>query len=230
MSRRRVMTFAPRLDILPPAQRRVWDELGATPPEFTLYGGTAIALQLGHRRSVDFDFFATRDFEPAKLKREVAYLAAGETVQSAENTLTVRVNRSGWVSLSFFRPPHIKPFAPSLEAADTGIKVAALIDLAGLKAELIQQRAQMKDYLDLDALFSAGISPIEAMAAARIIHGEDYSPEITVKALSYFGENDLPKLSEPVKRRLKAAAEGAVLHDIPAVRAALLAKYGKAKS
>lgn len=45
------MRFTPRLDILPSAQRRLWDELGATPPEFTLYGGTAIALQLGHRQS-----------------------------------------------------------------------------------------------------------------------------------------------------------------------------------
>jgi hypothetical protein len=36
--------FSPRLDILPPPQRRLWDELGEVPPEFVLYGGTAIAL------------------------------------------------------------------------------------------------------------------------------------------------------------------------------------------
>jgi hypothetical protein len=39
--------FRPRLDILPPAQRRLWDELAAVPAEFVLYGGTAIALRLG---------------------------------------------------------------------------------------------------------------------------------------------------------------------------------------
>ena len=50
--------FTPRLDILPPPQRRLWDELAAIPPEFVLYGGTAIALHLGHRQSVDFDFLA----------------------------------------------------------------------------------------------------------------------------------------------------------------------------
>jgi len=48
------------LDILPPAQRKIWDALSALPSEFVLYGGTAIALQLGHRQSVDFDFFARR--------------------------------------------------------------------------------------------------------------------------------------------------------------------------
>jgi hypothetical protein len=45
--------FSPRLDILPDAQRRLWPELAQTPEDFTLYGGTAIALRLGHRQSAD---------------------------------------------------------------------------------------------------------------------------------------------------------------------------------
>jgi hypothetical protein len=40
--------FQPGLGILPPPQRRLWDELAAVPGEFVLYGGTAIALHLGH--------------------------------------------------------------------------------------------------------------------------------------------------------------------------------------
>jgi Nucleotidyl transferase AbiEii toxin, Type IV TA system len=58
--------FIPRLDILPLPQRRLWDEFAGIPPEFVLYGGTAIALHLGHRESVDFDFFGSRSFDPAK--------------------------------------------------------------------------------------------------------------------------------------------------------------------
>lgn len=49
--------FSPQLGILPPPQRRLWPELSAVPPSFVLYGGTAIALYLGHRPSVDFGFF-----------------------------------------------------------------------------------------------------------------------------------------------------------------------------
>jgi len=52
-------TFQPHIDILPPAQRRLWPELSATPDEFTLHDGTAIGPRLGHRPSVDFDFFAS---------------------------------------------------------------------------------------------------------------------------------------------------------------------------
>ena len=49
--------FKPCLEILPPAQQRLWPELGrAGELGFALYGGTALALRLGHRFSVDFDF------------------------------------------------------------------------------------------------------------------------------------------------------------------------------
>jgi len=48
-------TLEPRLDILRESQRRLWSELDAVPPDFVLYGGTGIALQLGHRVSEDFD-------------------------------------------------------------------------------------------------------------------------------------------------------------------------------
>ena len=54
-------TFEPRLDILPAAQRKLWPELKPVQQQgFVLYGGTAIALRLGHRQSVDFDFFSSR--------------------------------------------------------------------------------------------------------------------------------------------------------------------------
>jgi len=68
--------FAPRLDVLPEPQRRLWNELGAVPAEFALYGGTAIALHLGHRRSDDFDFFGRHQFDPAKLATSIPFLAA----------------------------------------------------------------------------------------------------------------------------------------------------------
>ena len=52
------MTFRPRLDVLPTAQRRLWPTLADVPEPFVLYGGTALALRLAHRTSVDFDFAA----------------------------------------------------------------------------------------------------------------------------------------------------------------------------
>ena len=66
--------FAPRLDILPPAQRSLWPHLVQVPSHFILYKKTAIALRLGHRQSVDFDFFSDLDLSNEKknnLLREI---------------------------------------------------------------------------------------------------------------------------------------------------------------
>jgi nucleotidyltransferase AbiEii toxin of type IV toxin-antitoxin system len=60
--------FSPRLEILPAAQRRLWSEFSGVPEEFVLYGGTAVALHLGHRHSIDFDFFGNRALDPSVKK------------------------------------------------------------------------------------------------------------------------------------------------------------------
>jgi hypothetical protein len=79
---RTLMTkFVPRLDILPAAQQRLWTELNEVPPEFVLYGGTAIALHLGHRESIDFDFFGNETFDPAKLMPKVRFMAGAHNPQ-----------------------------------------------------------------------------------------------------------------------------------------------------
>jgi hypothetical protein len=55
--------FHPHLEILPSAQMRLWRELSGVPNGFVLYGGTALALHLGHRTSVDFNFFTRRPID-----------------------------------------------------------------------------------------------------------------------------------------------------------------------
>jgi hypothetical protein len=93
--------FSPRLEILPAAQRTLWAELSATPNEFVLYGGTALALHLGHR-SVDFDFFANRDLNLSALETTVPFLRNARVVQRAKNTLSTVIDREGPVTVSFF--------------------------------------------------------------------------------------------------------------------------------
>src|SRR5215471_17599622 len=72
-------TFEPRLDILPESQRRLWPELDAVPSDFVLYGGTALALQLGHRVSEDFDFFSSAGFDPDRLRSRLPFFRELDT-------------------------------------------------------------------------------------------------------------------------------------------------------
>src|SRR5262249_39218501 len=118
----------------PSAQRALWPELAATPAEFTLYGGTAIALRLAHRQSVDFDFFTLASFEPNALVNKIPYLRDAVLRQASENTLSATVNRGGIVQLSYFGGLRIGQVAPAERVEGPGFQVASLIDLAGMKA------------------------------------------------------------------------------------------------
>jgi hypothetical protein len=65
----------PRLDVLPPAQKEIWASLAsASLLNFVLYGGTAIALQLGHRESLDFDFFRSDPLDKDEIRAKFQFI------------------------------------------------------------------------------------------------------------------------------------------------------------
>jgi Nucleotidyl transferase AbiEii toxin, Type IV TA system len=212
----RMNRFLPRLDILPPAQRQLWMELGQVPPEFTLYGGTAIALHLGHRQSADFDFFGSRSFDPGTLQASIPFLAKARVTQNERDTLTAILIRETPVVVSFFGVPNLPRLVPPMVCEDNGLKVAALLDLAGTKASVVQVRPEVRDYLDLDVIITESeITLAMALAAAQALYGESFNPQITLKALSYFEDGNLRKLPEDTKARLAAAARDVDLDKLP---------------
>ena len=210
--------FQPRLDVLPEAQRRLWVELSAVPDEFTLYGGTALALHLGHRKSVDFDFFGNRPIDVAALERDVPFLIGAEVIQREKNTLTAIVDRGSPVKVSFFGVPKLPRLAPPLVATDNDLKIASLLDLAGTKASVLQVRAEARDYIDMDALIRfGGVGLPFALAAAERLYGASFNPEITLKALSYFDDGNLRELPADMKFRLIEAVKDVDLGHLPRV-------------
>lgn len=211
--------FQPRLDILPPAQRALWDELGATPPGFVLYGGTAIALRLGHRQSEDFDFFSNEHFVPLRLLKRVRYLKGAEVVQETTDTLTCLLERKGPVRVSFFGGLGFNRVNDPERARNTKIKVASLLDLAASKVRTIVGRASLKDYLDIEALMGAGITIPQAIAAAKAIYGPQYNAWLSKKALACFEENDVKQLPAKTRQSLVAEAEALDVDNLPLVNA-----------
>ena len=210
--------FSPRLAILPDAQRRLWTELSALPDEFTLYGGTALALHLGHRKSVDFDFFSNRGIDVSSLESDIPFLAGAKVIQRAKNTLSAIVDRGAPVQVSFFGVPKLPRLAPPVNAQDNGLKIASLLDLAGTKASVIQVRGESKDYIDMDALIhKGGVSLPFALAAAEKLYGPSFNAEITLKALSYFDDGDLRDLPTDLKFRLAAAVNSVDLGHLPSL-------------
>jgi predicted nucleotidyltransferase component of viral defense system len=205
----------PKLEILPIAQRSLWKDLYPTPSDFVLYGGTALALRLGHRQSEDFDFFSNESFEPSSLLLALVYLKEARVDQRHNNTLTVIVDQYGPVKLSFFGDVRMSHVQGPDRATDNGLQIASLLDLTATKLKTIQQRAEAKDYLDIAAALGAGVDLSEALGAARAIYGRIFNSVAALKALTYFEDGNLPSLSSDVQGLLRTAAERVKLETVP---------------
>jgi len=211
--------FTPNLSILPKPQRQVWDELKDTPKAFVLYGGTALALRLGHRQSADFDFFSNRPFHPGSLRDSIPYLKQAEMTQFQDNTLTALVDRNGPVKLLFFGSLGMKRVQDPDLAEENGIQIASLLDRLASKLRTVQSRAEAKDYRDIVASFDTGLSLAEGLAAAAAIYGKTFNGALSLKALTFFEDGDLPSLTPAIRKRLLAAATSISLKELPVVAA-----------
>lgn len=207
------------LRILPAPQRRPWAVLGHTPANFVLYGDTALALRLGHRESLDFDFFSRESFEPDELQRRVSYLRTARALQRSTNTLTCVVDVDGPVHVSFFGGLDLHSVREPDRTDGPGILVASLLDLAATKVGTIQARASAKDYVDIDALLQAGVGLRDALGAAIAVYGDAFNPLLSLKALTYYAEGDLGTVPEAARARLTAAAAAVDLQQLPSFEA-----------
>jgi hypothetical protein len=203
--------------MLPPPQLKLWPELGTTPEEFTLYGGTALALRLGHCTSVEFDFYSNAAFDPDRLGSAIPYLKEAERLQVAPNTLTCRVDRGGPVLVSFFGELGLGQVEARDQTQGMTLFVASMMDIAGTKMAVVQKRAEIKDYIDVDALLRHGVGLPTSLTAGAIIYGRRFNPLITLKALSFF--DDVPEFPDAVKARLRAAVRTVDVTKLPLLTA-----------
>ena len=175
-----------RLDILPPSQRELWPELDAVPSDFVLYGGTALALQFGHRQSEDFDFFSSAGFDPNHLQSRLPFFrnldktALNLWVHHKRDNLEGYVERQGErVKVAFFGGLNsLRRVEDPQRPVGSRVLIASLIDLAGMKMRVIQVRGSWKDYIDIYALASHGIDIPTGLAAAQAIEQSSIRPSV----------------------------------------------------
>ena len=132
-------------------------------------------------------------------------LASGATFAGPYAALRDLVDRGAPVKVSFFGSLRLGRVGEVSCCSDNGVRVASLLDLAAQKVRVVQVRAERKDYLDLATLLECGVSLPMALGAAHALY-PDFSPLITLKALSYFEDGDLHTLPEAIRQRLASAA------------------------
>ena len=177
-------------DILDKKRIAVLPLLSGLKADFYLAGGTALALQLGHRDSVDFDFFSEKDINTQELFEHVRECLTGHTVlkiQEESNTLTVLVD--GDIKISFFTYRYALIRA-KINAEN--LSLASIEDIACMKLSAITGRASNKDYIDLYFILQH-FSLSDVLEDARLKYPE-LEMNLILKSLVYFEDITLEKI------------------------------------
>ncbi len=172
-------------NILSQSQIDLLDLISSFNREYYLVGGTAIALYLGHRRSIDFDLFKYGIINHKKNIEKIRALKMPFTITRRVNEqMNLTIND---VKVTFFE----YPFKVNLSARfDRYIKLPALIDLAAMKSYALGRRSKWKDYVDLYFLIRDYYSIDEIAGRAEEIFGELFSNKLFRAQLSYFADVD----------------------------------------
>ena len=194
-----------RLDVLPDIQQKLFarlqeqtqflQELG-----FYLAGGTGLALQIGHRRSVDFDYFSQ---QPATTQRILDWLPCFQKFLIREmDPLTLHAEVDG-VKMSFignYRYPLVAEpiFLQKLPGA-------GVMDIGLMKLLAITHRAALRDYLDLAVILRDRIPLSSLLEMSRQKYGPHFNIMICLKALTSFGDVEEAEMPILLDKQLGAS-------------------------
>ncbi len=153
---------------------------------YYLVGGTAVALYIGHRRSIDFDLFSDKAIDRGDIKRLIEHndLSIQKTIFEAHDQLHLIIEDVKFTFMQF-------PF--KIEANtnfNTIINLPALIDLATMKSYALGGRAKWKDYVDLYFLLKFHFNLDEIISRAKKIFCNYFNEKLFLEQLSYFDDID----------------------------------------
>jgi predicted nucleotidyltransferase component of viral defense system len=169
-------------EILDEQRKNILPLLGKFKDAFYLAGGTALALQMGHRDSIDFDFFSEQPINTQKLfenLREIFKEHSLVKIQEEADTLSVVIDER--IKLSFFSYFH--PLLGEL-IDEEYLRIAGIKDIACMKLSAITGRASNKDYVDLYyILHTMPLSHLLILAEQKF---DSLDANLILKSLVYF--------------------------------------------
>jgi hypothetical protein len=147
---------------------------------FYLVGGTAIALHLGHRRSIDFDLFTYKKLQKSSIKKKIneSKLSISRIFEDIDQAHYL-INQ---VKTTFFSFPYPVPHESKL---DNIIELPSLLELAAMKAFALNRRAKWKDYVDLYFILQEHYSIQEISQKASEIFGQEFNEKLFREQLAF---------------------------------------------
>ena len=169
--------------ILSPNQQELLPLLKVFKKEFYLVGGTAIALYLGHRRSIDFDMFKFSSIKPKSLVTKISESGFSyDVTRRVTEQLNVTIHN---VKFTFYEYPFQIESPTSFEGI---VKMPTLIDLAAMKAYALGRRSKWKDYVDLYFILKDHYTIKQISDRASVIYDQLFSEKLFRAQLSYFAD------------------------------------------
>ncbi len=173
------------IEILTEAQRELLPLLHRLNRSFYLVGGTAIALHIGHRRSVDFDLFTASRLSKSRIRTTLReYPFPQRLLHEDTDQLHILCNR---VKVTFFSYPYAVPHA--VRAGDF-MTMPDLLNLAAMKAFALGRRAKWKDYVDLYFILRDHYSIAEIGVMASRLFGDHFSEKLFREQLAFHDDID----------------------------------------
>ena len=168
--------------------------------DFYLCGGTAIALQTGYRKSIDFDLATPGSIHSHALTRKIlkSGLSIEHTMVTTGDELSIVVNG---IKLTFFSFPFE---IPANKFWDTGqIKMPDLLTLGGMKAYALGRRCKWKDYVDLYFLLKKHFKLPTLIDKSEKIFKGSFNSKLFLEQLCYFDDIDMTEQVEFVDQAVK---------------------------
>jgi hypothetical protein len=167
------------LEILNKAQNQLLSTLVQFKREYYLVGGTAIALHIGHRESIDFDLFKEKDIRKKDIFSKLKMI--DYKVSFADyNQLNMSANG---VKIIFFSFPYKVPISSELKGI---IKMPDLLTLVAMKAFALGRIAKWKDYVDLYFILKFHFAFKEVLTKAKEIFGDEFIEKQFIAQIGYF--------------------------------------------
>jgi predicted nucleotidyltransferase component of viral defense system len=174
-----------------------------------LAGGTACALQLGHRISVDLDFFTREEFDSKKLIKSLQKISDFKVDQQKWGTILGTMNGIRF-SIFVYNYPVLFPYKSAYK-----INILDLRDIAAMKIDAVATRGIKRDFIDLYFICQSGISLKEVLSFYDRKYGTLSSNIIHIqKSLVYFVDADTAPMPEMLQeidwKKVKRYFEGEV--------------------
>jgi len=170
-------------EILTKEQIELLPVVGVFSKNFGLVGGTAIALHIGHRESVDFDMFCLKKFGNLKIRNEIdKHVKIDSVIVDKEGEFTILIKR---VKMTFFHYPFEIKFSENFGYA---MKMPDLLTLAAMKAYAMGRRPKWKDYVDLYFIMKDFYSLHEVAEKANKIFKNEFNERMFRNQLAFFDD------------------------------------------